>query len=293
MYCAGTSGCDGRCVLGARGAAAIGGDCSAHTDCASLFCGDPGDGRRRCLAPCRGDGGMCLSGEACAALPDSCGGCVSEDILLGMRGLGENCVSPDECRSGLCFEDAGLSYCSRSCGADGDCGVAGGFHCRAGSCVRGPRESLGGGCVVNDDCAEGFVCASRGEVSWCTEQCTDSCSTGFSCNPAALVCEPAGRLVGESCVVNDDCISTMCAATPVGQICTRFCGPDNQCSSGLECVRFSDGTQAVCVPALTGGGGGGGGGCAVSSASIGARAGGVAGLLLFVLAALALVLRRR
>lgn len=293
MYCTAVGGCDGRCVPGGAGAATVGMPCTDHTDCATLFCLDPGDGDRRCLAPCRGDAGMCLAGEACAAVPGACGGCVGEGILSGLRGLGEGCAGPEDCHTGVCFGDGGFSYCSDTCVADEDCG-ADGFHCRGGSCARGPREGLGGGCVTNEDCGAGLICASSGDISWCTELCDGECADGFECVDAGGtgVCSPALGLSGQECATGADCVSSLCIGIPDGrQVCTRFCDAEVLCSSGFQCTRVAGSTDAVCVPAPESSGGGGGGRCAVGAAT--SRSGAARGLLAGLLALGALVVRRR
>ncbi len=295
MYCDGSGGCEGLCVPGdsTESALGYGADCTSDIECASLFCADPGDGRQRCLDPCRGDAGMCLAGEACAATPGSCGGCVPADIVIGARGLGEPCASDEECggSAASCFDDGGIEYCTRPCEDDEACGE--GFHCRMGAhvCVRGPRGSVGSGCVENADCADGGLCAARGDVRWCTRACSDDCPEGFECVDAggARVCSPSAGLVGERCEEAADCLSGLCVDTGSGTVCTRRCGPDSHCGTGLECVRTGDGRDAVCVPPPSRGSDDGGG-CSVGEGP--GRAGGVAWLLL-VLGAVATMLRRK
>ncbi len=261
MYCTNSSGsCDGLCAPGGAGESPIGADCMDDTDCVSARCVDPGDGRRRCLAPCVGDGGDCLAGEACAAPPDACGSCVDQNEVAGSRGVGEFCEHDEECYSGLCFEDEGATYCSRLCEDDAACGN--GFHCRDTHCVRGPRADVGDTCVTNEDCGSG-ICATSGERRWCTSFCDtdDDCPSGLACTDtgAGMVCAPEAGLVGEACETNEDCATGLCATgTAAGDVCTRFCGPDNACAPGLECVRIGDGSEALCVPVARPGGGGGG-----------------------------------
>ncbi|MEM9067759.1 MAG: trypsin-like serine protease [Myxococcota bacterium] len=276
LYCASAGGCEGFCAPGEAGALPNDADCTADTDCASLFCLDPGDGRQRCLNPCRGDAGMCLDGEACAAPAGSCSGCVDASIIAGSRGLGEPCESGDDCGSGTCIDDAGAMYCSRGCERDLDCVDE--FHCRVedevGLCVRGDRGGVGAACVRNDDCDPALFCASRDGVSWCSAFCEDAaadCPPDFSCVDAggASVCAPDRGVSGSPCDSSDDCISGSCQ--PVGSggslLCTRLCGPDSLCEAGFECVRTADGVNAVCVPAGSGAsGGGGGGGCSAAGA---------------------------
>ena len=266
-YCAHAGGCDGFCVPGAPGELGVDRDCEADTDCVSLFCADPGDGRRRCLEPCRGDAGMCLSGDVCAANPNVCGGCVAEDIVRGLRGLGEPCGDGVECHSGQCLDEADQHYCTRACEDDAACGA--GFHCRETQCVRGNRAGVGGPCVRNGDCEDGALCAARGGVRWCSRFCSDEdpCPDGFDCVDAggARVCAPGSGLVGEDCSEPDDCVSGLCASTAGGDVCTQLCGAEAPCGPGLECRYTADGTMAVCLSPTPPGGGGGDEGCAVAS----------------------------
>jgi V8-like Glu-specific endopeptidase len=259
LYCTRTEGCSGLCVpLPPAGAGTLGNDeaCESDLECASLFCADPGDGRRRCLTPCRGDEGTCLAGEACAAGASACGGCVPNAILdpTFPRGLGEPCEDDADCHSGACIEELGARYCGRACMADAEC--PSGYHCRIvdemtgeSLCTRGPREGIGSSCVPpgNSDCVEPAFCASQGDRHWCTEFCTDAsmCPEGFECVPAggASLCAPMGGLVGDSCTGADDCFSGICEMS----VCTRECGPDAPCGAGFECRRTEDGTSARCL----------------------------------------------
>ena len=256
MFCAWVSGCDGVCINEPSDARSrgIGEECTEDAQCTSLFCVDPGDGVRRCLQACRGGAGMCLAGEACAANVDACGGCVPAGILDADRGLGEPCGADEDCSSMACLMEAGTSYCTVDCADDAGC--PDGFHCRVDICVRGDREGVGGGCRSNADCAdvdgEPGICASRGDTYWCTVFCTvgdDTCPDDFECVDVggAGVCAPTGRLLGESCMSDDECISRTCADSDGASVCTRLCGPDNPCGPGFECHRTADGTAAVCV----------------------------------------------
>jgi hypothetical protein len=191
---------------------------------------------------------MCLAGEACAAGSGACGACVLAGIVAGTRGIGEPCELDTECRSGTCYDDDGVHYCSASCAADSDCLST--FHCRSGLCARGPRGAIGAACLGNEDCAMGLLCAVTGDASWCTSFCdTTACPDGFDCVSAggAMVCAPARGLVGQSCMVGEDCVSGLCVDAGHGPVCTEICGPMRTCFTGFECVRATDGVNGVCV----------------------------------------------
>jgi V8-like Glu-specific endopeptidase len=280
LFCGSDNGCSGWCVP-------ITGDhtlpneaaCTSSSQCASFLCEDPGDGRRRCLSPCVGGEGQCLSGEACAAQPGECGGCVQAAILAAARRLGEPCTTNDECVSHRCLTDGGRSYCSDDCTGDSACGE--GYHCRVDHCVAGPRGHAGDTCTFDptltyDDCdtSSGLFCVRLGHDDWCSEFCgastTDDhmCADGFDCVAAGTynVCAPSHHLLGQSCTSNTDCISQNCVASPRGgaMVCTRACSVDDSCSTGFECVRTADGAAAYCVVSHAAPPSGGGGGCSVA-----------------------------
>ena len=252
FYCANVSACDGLCVPGATGGLPNDADCMADTQCMSLRCVDPGDGRKRCLDACGGDRGMCVDGEVCAALPGQCGGCVPARIVVGARGLGEPCHEFADCRTGSCHEELGASYCTRGCEVDNDCGD--GFHCRTGEtnvCIRGSRGGVGSSCVVNGDCGEGLFCATQAELSWCTRFCDGECPPSFGCEevaPDTLICVPESRVLGAACTANEECLSERCEVVDGANICTRGCGPNTACDSGFSCRRNDEGTDSRCVP---------------------------------------------
>jgi V8-like Glu-specific endopeptidase len=276
FYCGGTADCEGFCVAGSQGDLAIDAPCTADTECASLFCADPGDGRQRCLEPCRGGDGRCINGEVCAASLGVCGGCVAATIVRGLRGLGEPCETNEECGSGSCLVELDRGYCSAACERDSDCVT--GYHCRStatgGLCVVGERGGVGAGCVENGDCSDTLFCAARGDVRWCSSFCStdDECPPDFGClevAPGARICVPDLGTIGDECATGDDCISGVCEAVGAdgALVCTRECSGEALCEPGFACVRDAEGMDARCVPTALPPETGGGGGCAAGGAS--------------------------
>jgi V8-like Glu-specific endopeptidase len=283
LYCAGahdgSSGpCEGFCIdaVGSHDRP-IDADCDENSQCASYLCVDPGDGTRRCLSPCHGDGGECLAGEACVASAGECGGCVPATILASApRHFGEPCGSNAECTSNMCVDDAGRSYCTRACsGSDMDCGD--GYHCNGTQCIAGDRGGVGDHCSPSsDDCRSDAFCVSLGAASWCTQFCGTSaagaeCPDQFECVPAGgqFVCAPVHSLVGATCTTSDECISGVCLADASGgHVCSRSCSVDSPCTTGFECRRTADGSDAYCLAPIPRPAGG----CAVSHGSRGGGA---------------------
>lgn len=252
LYCARSGGCQGHCVRGEEGLLGNGEECTSNTDCRSLFCLDPGDMRQRCLDPCRADAGLCFSGEVCPATPGNCGGCVPASLVNGQRGLGEPCESDGGCHADMvCFEYAGIRQCAGPC-TEGACPE--GFECRDNLCITDRVQGVGGVCLDNLDCGDA-VCARLGERSWCTATCASGaeCPTGFDCVAAGdtMVCAPVTALDGESCAVNGDCASGLCAVMGAESFCTSYCDPRSACAAGFECQRTAaDLSDGVCVPAV-------------------------------------------
>jgi V8-like Glu-specific endopeptidase len=252
LFCQRTEGCDGLCVRLTGGGEGEGlphmADCTTDSECATHACIDPGDGRRRCLSPCRSGDGACLSDEVCAAPPGACNGCFPAGAVASTRQLGEPCTDAAECGSTMCLVEDGVGTCTQTC--EGDTSCPNGYHCRAQTCVRGLREGLGGGCRTNEDCALDHVCAERSGVHWCASFCDEeACPEGFTCTPAgdSSLCVPDRGLLGERCETDDACISGVCLDLGSGKVCTRECSSDAFCSVGIECRRDEDGRSGHCV----------------------------------------------
>lgn len=247
FFCQNAGACNGVCAPRTDEELALGDECSASGQCASGLCAAVGEATQRCQSPCMDGANGCFAGEVCFANSNSCGACVDARFVAPPRDQGEPCTADEDCLSGTCMNDNGVRFCSDVCAMAGDCDE--GFHCRAGQCIPGVAEGVGGGCIENEDCADGF-CASQGDRSWCTTFCDgiEDCPLGFSCTAAGEqnVCTPANGLVGDSCEVNEDCITGLCINnTSRGSVCSRFCDAEIACSAGFECQRV--GESAVCV----------------------------------------------
>jgi MYXO-CTERM domain-containing protein len=165
--------------------------------------------------------------------------------VSGKLGQDEPCSGNEDCRSGLCFDDSGLKYCSASCGGDSECSE--GHHCRDMVCVRGARGSYGDSCRDSDDCAVGFFCAKNKSGQFCTATCDGSCPEGFSCTMVSngKACLPEHSVVGGACSSDADCLSHECFED--GKVCTRSCTSAADCGPGLDCVRSALGTPGACL----------------------------------------------
>ncbi|MFT5358880.1 MAG: MYXO-CTERM domain-containing protein [Polyangiales bacterium] len=247
FFCQNAGGCDGLCAPRTDEELALGDECSASGECASGHCAAIGEATQRCHFPCRDSTNGCFAGEVCFANDNSCGACVAARFVAPPRDQGEPCEADEDCGTGTCMNDNGVRFCSDACAMPDDCDE--GFHCRAEQCIPGIAEGAGGGCLENQDCAGGF-CATQGERAWCSAFCTsiEDCPLGFSCTDAGdqNICTPANGLVGDSCEVNEGCISGLCVNnTSRGSVCSRFCDADTACSAGFQCNRVD--TSAICL----------------------------------------------
>jgi uncharacterized protein (TIGR03382 family) len=247
FFCQNAGGCDGLCAPRTNEELALGDECSASGECASGHCAAIGEATQRCHFPCGDGANGCFAGEVCFANANSCGACVAAGFVAPPRDQGEPCEADEDCGTGTCMNDNGVRFCSDACAMAGDCDE--GFHCRAEQCIPGVAEGVGGGCLENEDCADGF-CATQGERAWCSAFCNtiEDCPLGFSCTDAGdqNICAPANGLVGDSCEVNEGCISGLCVNnTSRGSVCSRFCDAEVACSAGFQCSRVGD--SAVCL----------------------------------------------
>ena len=246
QYCANVGACEGRCLPGEAGNKGYQEPCTAATECFSLFCADDGRGQARCLDPCRGGEGVCPSGERCSAAAGACGACVVTPLEASAKALdGEPCEGAS-CARGKCFAEARAPYCSPNCQNDAECPST--FHCRAGSCVRGFRQGLGGNCLGDGDCVEGQRCSDKDGVRSCTRPCDASspCPVGFACEGGR--CKAEQKLNGERCEGADECMSNLCIDIGGRKQCARHCSTDSPCPSGFDCLRAADDPRvALCV----------------------------------------------
>ncbi len=248
----------------------------------------------------------------------------SVNPLPALKGLGATCLSSNECDPALADQcsrsDAGDgATCVKNCGAGGACGqgycCAGGFGttmaCFPGGSQACPdteppmKKGLGERCVGGDDCQSGQCIEQPGQPGYmfCTAECQNTPCGGpagtFSCVDAgggAKACiyagVPPGGL-GSVCAGGDECVSGMCLPLATGMQCSTLCTDTTPCPGGFDCVATA-GVEKVCQLKTTPKpGGDGDGGCTVGSpTSSTSRTGALFGVLMLV-AALALVTRRR
>ncbi|MCA9615038.1 MAG: S1 family peptidase [Myxococcales bacterium] len=263
FHCEATGCGTGVCAAG-EGGVPDGEACTSNVECASGRCATVG-GVARCGRQCNVGAEDCAPGLACEPEADGCGTCAPYDVVTVPLPFGAPCEGDGDCASGQCVsgEGAGGDFCTRSCGETG-CGN--GFHCRAGTCVRGALVPPGEACIHPDDCASGTSCVTVGPEQFCLADCGEGCEEGFSCEATAsgMHCVPAGLSLGEPCASSEECRSGICAG-----VCTRICD-SLACPEGFACTPAGD--VSGCFPSSEPPppemmGGGGGGGCAVGASS--------------------------
>lgn len=279
----------GTCVAGLPGAG-LGEPCDSNDACSSGLCSNGA-----CTQTCNSNDitGSCPAGFYCNGSAASCneGFCLAGGPGGGQ--LGQSCTEDTECASLFC--EAGS--CSQPCTPDGAATCPSGFACQTGAleCLGSCQQSgaLGDICDTNFECTSG-ICATLGDLSFCTEFCTDAmpCPDNFTCTPAggdSSVCVPNSGGLGAECANNDDCISGICAVQGDRQYCTRICDDMTPCPAGeFACTPTADPNTSVCQP-IDGGMTDGGCGCRAAG-----EAPGRGGLALGLLAlAFVFVWRRR
>ncbi|MCP4500108.1 MAG: MYXO-CTERM sorting domain-containing protein [Deltaproteobacteria bacterium] len=98
----------------------------------------------------------------------------------------------------------------------------------------GTPGGIGYGCSSDSDCGSAPICATVGELSYCTESC-GTCPDGFSCT----------EVTGEG----DVCVFAGGALAPPAEIGASC--PSGVCVGGASCVYVGDATVGVCFENCT------------------------------------------
>lgn len=182
---------------------------SSEADCTTLGC----PAGQQCLeGVCKtleGDGSLC----APCQVDDDCGG--PNDYCLSY---------PDEVR-----------YCGRACSDDGDCPADNEFCARTSSlrqCARVNEDGDFDCSAVHDECKYDTDCSAQ-------ERCEAS-----RCEATPVV----GADLGETCAIDSDCKSGLCAPTEDGRVCSRTCDWLDAAScaaAGSYCAATATGTCGI------------------------------------------------
>jgi len=116
------------------------------------------------------------------------------------------------------------------------------------ACDR-PPPVLGGGCVLNSDCADPLVC----RLELCRRQCVSSrdCGAGLLCLNIGEAESGACQLPEErSCALTSDCTAGL--ACNFGT-CTTACVEDRDCPPGAQCLTDDASGALACIEPQTDG----------------------------------------
>lgn len=204
-------------------------------------------------------GGGMLKGWLAAvvvAVVSVVGGCSDSGEKTKPVPVGEQCYSDAECNGGFCLDGS----CSKHCEQDSDCHNDSAYY----QPVCGVDPKGDNSCVPQCDRDQDYVCVD--DVSTSCKVAPDSecekcgCSSAERCEPG-VGCMPK-RGVGEACESDDDCNTANCSdfagvcRAPVGaacdatncdvclasdnwSYCSRECGSNGECGSGL-CLGYAD-----------------------------------------------------
>lgn len=265
--------CAGQSAQIPEGTKVLGEACASDFDCVKPFFCQPSGSGGTCAKNCNtdtdcGDGFSCFPytnspGGVC--LPWSGGG----GGPVATKEAGEQCSSPQECKSGLCVGSFGTSnyYCRLPCSLGGnDCGS--GETCTqlqgssTGACLPGGGSSgtkpPGALCQSPAECLTG-LCVGTGMGTYkCRESCTPSigdCPELHECfqlaggaGGACIPVDPKSEL-GEPCEFQNDCVSDMCLSivgSSDGPYCSQGCAGDSGCPCGMLCTQFQ-GNESFCT----------------------------------------------
>lgn len=115
----------------------------------------------------------------------------------------------------------------------------------------GQPGGLGYGCDGPQDCSSAPVCATVGDLSYCTQTC-GTCPEGFECDSVdgQDLCVFAGGALATPAGLGEDCLQRQCESD---LICVGG-GQDFQCLQGCSNAANCPGNTYECLPLQNGGG---------------------------------------
>ena len=287
--------------------------CSSPADCTGEgeVCAGTSGGANQCARMAGGtftcDGAMtgpeCRNDSECDP-SERCntgtGNCEARPTDLG--DLGEACEGNEQCNSGVCATTILGSICTQSCDGFNTASCPGGFYCDGeavgvcgmGLCLPGAAGGtpLGGSCTADTDCAT-LNCGGGRCVTACRpDSGVDTCPAGYACQTGAAAgcgsCRAEADIgtIGDSCEIDSDCRSGLCAVRGDETFCTADCADATECPDSFTCTPVGD-DRGLCAPPLARDDGGCG--CRVA----GLQGSGTMNGLLVLLIVPALVLWRR
>jgi len=147
--------------------------CVAESECSSGVCGAD----ERCTLSCTSDGG-CGDGFRCEEM---------QCVTGGRSGIGDYCVTDDDCALGGCGERAGGRFCGSRCSEDASCGGTTCVEGEEGGICSPALGAFGEVCTADDGCVSGLC-----RDGMCATLCSASthCPVGTECvrDGAETVC---------------------------------------------------------------------------------------------------------
>ncbi len=276
--------------------------CSVDSECSTGICGTS----KTCAAPAS-SGQACTANSQCSSKtcdltlsPSKCGNAIgstcSQDadcsstrcesttkkcISTGTTANNGQCISGDECASGVCSrgENTQFSGCGKAsgdaCSSDAECrfskcnaatktcGLANGETCSASFICSSNRcdqtlfkcgNSVGTSCATHLDCSTGICGASKTCAAAAANGQTCTANSQCSSKACDLTLSPAkcGKTLGATCSQSSECSSTRCDPTTRACVALKANGVECSSGSGDECAsgQCSAGSPSICGKSL-------------------------------------------
>lgn len=221
-------------TIGAQGTT-----CTGVNECQTgLVCEAPaGTTAKVCTKDCSSSGDACPTGYEC--LPSTVGSACLPRITAPDQC--HFCQSAGECSTGVCLRlgGSGITFCSKSCTTDDQCGAGYGCEQPAGYCVP-TANTCTNQCTTNANCPSKYDCSNGA--------CIPQGNPGDPCQ-VSLYCDGCNVCVRESETSTNAFCRTCCdSASTTGACDSCANGP---CSTDQVCAQLGDATASVCIPGST------------------------------------------